>query len=116
MDSGLTGSHGEIVQSRVAVVANHDQERATTQHQPMVAKIVLVIQLKQENAEKMLVQVRNPNNCSQCSLYLTKVTLIDFLSLRACIKANVNKKNALSSVEMSSNPKQFFFDSRRSVV
>jgi len=59
MVNGLTGSHGDLVQSRVVVVANHDQERVPILHQPMVVKTVLEIKLKLENVEQPHVQVQN---------------------------------------------------------
>jgi len=59
MVNGLIGNHGEIAQSRVGLVVNHDQERAQTQHQPMAAKIASVIRVNQENVVQMHVLVRS---------------------------------------------------------
>jgi len=59
--SGLPGAHGDLVLSRVAVVANHDQERAPILHQPTEVKTVLEQTLKQPLVTRMDAQVTVKN-------------------------------------------------------
>jgi len=66
MVSGLTGCHGEIVLSRVVVVANHDQERVPILYQPMVVKIAWEIALTRETALLETVQVFHLNFSNCC--------------------------------------------------
>jgi len=59
------------------VVANHDQGRVPTLHQPMVVKIVLEIWLRQENVEQMHAQVRKSHLYDDLLQLITQMK-IDF--------------------------------------